>query len=326
MKNNIPSYQEFLRRHRNDLSPYNLGYHSPLNHPLWELDESSYEKFEKVVPKNVYKRYRSDPKFRDKLDSHFFRSVAQDVDRARLESLERKSRAPALLTGLGAAAGLTAGVALGSKFKGTAGEKDLAGAAMSAGGALLGGIGDIARWEARKRSAIKKFKKQYGREPVQATHLYLEDILEPSDYASLLKKASLDYEQELRRRIVSKVNPDNSNLMDVYDSERRIIEAALKKPGVEKDIAKRKADAAADAAELSRLGDRRVILGSAGAGAIGGGILGGKIGRPVSGVGLGVNLGLAVGAGLEEALKQRRFKKRFGRAPIKKPQVSDYLE
>ena len=75
---------------------------------------------------------------------------------------------------------------------------------------------------------MRRFKKQYGREPVQATPLYLEDILEPSDYASLLKKASLDYEQELRKRIVSKVNPDNSNLMDVYDSERRNIEAVLR--------------------------------------------------------------------------------------------------
>lgn len=325
MKNNIPSYQEFLRRHRDDLSPYSLNFRS-FDHPLLELDESSYEKFDKVVPKNVYKRYRSDPKFREKLDSHFFRSVAEDVDRARLESLERKSRAPALLTGLGAAGGLAAGVALASKFKGTAGEKALAGALMSSGGATLGGVGDLFRWEARRRSAIKKFKKQYGREPVQATPLYLEDILEPSDYASLLKKASLDYEQELRRRIVSKVNPDNSNLRDVYDSERRIIEAALKKPSVEKDIAKRKADAAADAAELSRLGDPRIVVGGTAAGAFGGGILGGKIGRPVSGVGLGAVLGMTAGSSLEEALKQRRFKKRFGRAPIKKPQVSDYLE
>jgi hypothetical protein len=216
-----------------------------------ELDESSYEKFDKVVPKNVYKRYRSDPKFRDKLDSHFFKNVAQDVDRARMESLKGESRAPALLTGLGAAAGLTSGVALASKFKGTAGEKAIAGALMSAGGAVLGGIGDIARSEARKRSAIKKFKKQYGREPVQATDLYLEDILEPSDYASLRKKASLDYEQELRKRIVSKVNPDNSNLRDVYDSERRSIEAALRKPSVKRDIAKRNMEAAIDAAELS---------------------------------------------------------------------------
>ncbi len=197
---------------------------------------------------------------------------------------------------------------------------------MSSGGAVLGGIGDLFRWEARRRSAIKKFKKQYGREPVQATHLYLEDILEPSDYASLLKKASLDYEQELRRRIVSKVNPDNSNLMDVYDSERRIIEAALKKPSVEKDIAKRKADAAADAAELSRLGDPRISIGGTVAGAIGGGVLGAKVGFPFFGAGFGAGLGMAAGSSLEEALKRRRFKKRFGRAPIKKPQVSDYLE
>lgn len=326
MKNNIPSYQEFLRRHRDDLSPYNLGYNASFEHPLWELDESSYEKFDKVVPKNVYKRYQSDPKFRDKLDSHFFRSVAQDVDRARTESLKRKSRAPALLTGLGATAGLTTGVALASKFKGTAGEKALAGALMSSGGAVIGGIGDLFRSEARRRSAIKKFKKQYGREPVQATHLYLEDILEPSDYASLLKKASLDYEQELRRRIVSKVNPDNSNLMDVYDSERRIIEAALKKPSVEKDIAKRKADAAADAAKLFSLGDPRISIGGTVAGAIGGGVLGAKAGFPFFGAGLGAGLGMATGASLEEALKQRRFKKRFGRTPAKKPQVRDYLE
>lgn len=325
MKNNIPNYQEFLRRHRDDLALYNVNHSTP-NHPLWELDESSYEKFDKVVPKNVYKRYRSDPKFRDKLDSHFFKNVAQDVDRARVESLKRRSKAPALLTGLGAAAGLTSGVALASKFKGTAGEKAIAGALMSAGGAVLGGIGDIARSEARKRSAIKKFKKQYGREPVQATDLYLEDILEPSDYASLRKKASLDYEQELRKRIVSKVNPDNSNLMDVYDSERRSIEAALRKPSVKRDIAKRNMDAAIDAAELSRLGDRRVILGGVGAGAIGGGVLGAKAGHPFLGVGLGANLGLAAGASLEEALKQRRFKKRFGRTPTKRPQARDYLE
>ena len=325
MKNNIPSYQEFLRRHRDDLSPYNLNY-SSFDHPLWELDESSYEKFNKVVPKNVYRRYRSDPKFRDKLDSHFFRSVAEDVDRARLKSLKGKSRAPALLTGLGATGGLATGVALASKFKGTAGEKALAGALMSSGGATLGGVGDLFRWEARRRSAIKKFKKQYGREPVQATELYLEDILEPSDYASLLKKASLDYEQELRRRIVSKVNPDNSNLRDVYDSERRIIEAVLKKPSVKEDIAKRKADAAADAAELSRLGNHRVILGGSGAGAISGGVLGAKIGRPLFGAGLGAGLGMAAGASLEEALKRRRFKKRFDRTPTKKPQAGDYLE
>src|SRR5690606_22629010 len=144
---------------------------------------------------------------------------------------------------------------------------------------------------------------------------------EPSDYASLLKKASLDYEQELRRRIVSKVNPDNSNLMDVYDSERRIIEAALKKPSVEKDIAKRKADAAADAAKLFSLGDPRISIGGTVAGAISGGVLGAKAGFPFFGAGLGAGLGMAAGSSLEEVLKQRRFKKRFGRAPIKKPQA-----
>ena len=325
MKDNIPNYQEFLRRHRNDLSPYNLSYRS-FDHPLWELDESGYREFDKVVPKNVYKRYRSDPKFRDKLDSHFFRSVAQDVDRARLESLKGKSRAPALLTGLGAAAGLTAGVALASKFKGTAGEKAIAGALMAPPGALIGGIGDLARLEARKRLGMRKFKKRYGREPVQATPLYLEDILEPSDYASLLKKASLDYEQELRKRIVSKVNPDNSNLMDVYDSERRNIEAVLREPSVKKDIAKRKADAAADAAELSRLGDPRIFVGGTVAGAIGGGVLGAKAGHPLFGAGMGAGLGMAAGSSLEEALKQRRFKKRFGRAPAKRPQAGDYLK
>ncbi len=325
MKNNIPNYQEFLRRHRDVLSPYNLNYSSS-DHPLLELDESSYEKFDKVVPKNVYKRYRSDPKFRNKLDSHFSRSVAQDVDRARMESLKRKSRAPALLTGLGATAGLATGVALASKFKGTAKEKALAGALMSSAGAIIGGTGDLARSEARERSAIKKFKKQYGRDPVRAAPLYLEDILEPSDYASLLKEASLDYEQELRKRIVSKVNPDNSNLMDVYDSERRSIEAALRKPSVKRDIAKRNMEAAIDAAELSGLGDRRVILGGVGAGAIGGGVLGAKVGHPFLGVGLGANLGLATGASLEEALKQRRFKKRFGRTPAKRPRAGDYLE
>ncbi|NLP33520.1 MAG: hypothetical protein GX353_10305 [Oligella ureolytica] len=326
MKNNVPSYQEFLRRHRDDLSPYNLGYNASFGHPLLELDESGYREFDKVVPKNVYKRYRSDPKFRDKLDSHFFRNVAQDVDRARLESLKGKSRAPALLTGLGAAAGLTAGVALASKFKGTAGEKAIAGALISPVGAMIGGIGDLARLEARKRLGMRKFKKRYGREPVQATPLYLEDILEPSDYASLLKKASLDYEQELRKRIVSKVNPDNSNLMDVYDSERRNIEAALSEPSVKRDIAKRNADAAADADKLFRLGDPRIFVGGTAAGAIGGGVLGAKAGHPLFGAGLGAFLGMTAGSSLEEALKQRRFKKRFGRAPTKKPQVSDYLE
>ncbi len=325
MKNNVPNYQEFLRRHRDDLDLYNVNYDS-LDHPLWELDESSYKKFDEIVPKNVYKRYRSDPKFRNKLDSHFFRSVAQDVDRARVESLKRRSKASALLTGLGAAAGLTTGVALASKFKGTAKEKALAGALMSAGGAVIGGIGDLARLGARERSGIKKFKKQYGRDPVRATHLYLEDILEPSDYAFLQKKASLDYEQELRKRILSKVNPDNSNLMDVYDSERRSIEAVLREPSVKRDIAKRNMDAAIDAAELSGLGDRRVILGSMGAGTIGGGVLGAKVGHPFLGAGLGANLGLAAGASLESALKQRRFKKRFGRTPTKRPQARDYLE
>lgn len=325
MKNNVPNYQEFLRRHRDDLSLYNLNY-SSFDHPLWELDESNYEKFDKVVPKNVYKRYRSDPKFRNKLDSHFSRSVAQDVDRARVESLKRKSRAPALLTGLGATAGLATGVALASKFKGTAKEKALAGALMSAGGAVIGGIGDLARSGARERSGIKKFKKQYRRDPVRATHLYLEDILEPSDYASLQKEASLDYEQELRKRILSKVNPDNSNLMDVYDSERRSIEAVLREPSVKRDIAKRNADAAIDAAELSGLGDRRVILGGTAAGTIGGGVLGAKVGHPFLGAGLGANLGLAAGVSLEDTLKRRRFKKRFGRTPTKRPQARDYLE
>ena len=321
MKNNVPSYQEFLRRHRDDLALRNINY-SPSNHPLWELDESGYEKFDEVVPKNVYKRYQSDPKFRDKLDSHFFRNVAQDVDRARLESLKGKSRAPALLTGLGAAAGLTAGAALG----GTAKEKALAGALMSSAGAIIGGTGDLARSEARKRLGMRKFKKQYGRDPVRATRLYLEDILEPSDYASLQKKASLDYEQELRKRIVSKVNPDNSNLRDVYDSERRNIEAVLREPGVKRDIAKRNMDAAIDAAELYSLSDPRVFLGGMAAGTIGGGTLGAKVGRPFLGAGLGAGLGLAAGVRLEDALKQRRFKKRFGRTPTKRPQARDYLE
>ena len=325
MKNNVPNYQEFLRRHRDDLALRNIYYNSP-DHPLWELDESGYRKFDEVVPKNVYKRYQSDPKFRDKLDSHFSRSVAQDVDRARVESLKRKSRAPALLTGLGAAAGLATGVALASKFKGTAKEKALAGALMSSAGAIIGGTGDLARSEARERLGMRKFKKQYGRDPVRATPLYLEDILEPSDYASLQKEASLDYEQELRKRIVSKVNPDNSNLMDVYDSERRRIEAVLREPSVKRDIAKRNMDAATDAAELYNLREPRVILGGVGAGAIGGGVLGAKVGHPFLGVGLGANLGLAAGASLEEALKQRRFKKRFGRTPTKRPQARDYLE
>ena len=325
MKNNVPNYQEFLRRHRDDLALRNIYYNSP-DHPLWELDESGYRKFDEVVPKNVYKRYQSDPKFRDKLDSHFSRSVAQDVDRARVESLKRKSRAPALLTGLGAAAGLATGVALASKFKGTAKEKALAGALMSSAGAIIGGTGDLARSEARERLGMRKFKKQYGRDPVRATPLYLEDILEPSDYASLQKEASLDYEQELRKRIVSKVNPDNSNLMDVYDSERRRIEAVLREPSVKRDIAKRNMDAATDAAELYNLGDPRVIFGSIAAGTIGGGTLGAKVGHPFLGAGLGANLGLVAGAHLGNALRQRRFKKRFGRTPAKRPQARDYLE
>ena len=122
---------------------------------------------------------------------------------------------------MGAAAGLTSGVALASKFKGTAGEKAIAEHLCRREELYLAGSA-ICSFGSRKKVGNKEIKKQYGEGAVQATDLYLEDILEPSDYASLRKKASLDYEQEeLRKANCLESKSDNSNLRDVYDSEKK---------------------------------------------------------------------------------------------------------